>query len=55
MEKKTTLSIYRSDEGFDQDDLSKLADALSEHMDCELKIINEVTPDGEEIMFVLGE
>lgn len=57
MLKKTTLSIYRSrDEGFSEEDLKKLAEALQEKMDGpELTIKSDNTPDGEEIMFIIGD
>lgn len=57
MLKKTTLSIYRSrDEGFSEEDLNKLAEALQEKMDgTELTIKSDNTPDGEEIMFIIGD
>lgn len=55
MEKKTTLSVYRSyKEGFDDSDLALVAKELSQQFECEVQIVSVMKDDGEELMFVIS-
>lgn len=54
MQQKTTFSIYQSHgDGFSHPDLEKLSSALTQATGKEIKIKSDVTPDGEELLFIL--
>lgn len=56
MNKKYTISLYKShgDEWKDSD-LQELSDELSSLTDKEIKVKQDVTPDGEELIFIIDK
>lgn len=56
MNKKQTLSIYRSHgDGFTESDLVGLSYELSEIADKKIIVKQDCTPDGIELIFIIGD